>query len=104
MAITFLQCLSISRWWRICHVSVMTSTGSVLPLDLCLRLRRLCVRDGGVGQAEEVAELTERERRSVKGYFGVGHWVGSIAVHSRRGLSSLSVSWRHLSKQPAVKV
>lgn len=62
------------------------------------------MRDGGVGQAEGVAELTERERRSGKGYFGVGNWVGSIAVHSRRGLCSLSVSWRHLSKQPAAKV
>lgn len=104
MAITFLQCLSMSQWWSICHVSVMTSTGSVLPLDLCLRLRRLCVRDGEVGHAEGVAELTERERRSVKGYFGVGNGVGSMAVHSRGGLCSLSVSSRHLSKQPAVKV
>lgn len=90
--------------WSICHVSVMTSTGSVLPLDLCLRLRRLCERDEGVGQAGGVAEATERERRSAKGYFGVGIWDGSIAVHSRSGLCSLSVSWRHLSKQPAVKV
>lgn len=81
----------------------MISTGSVLPLDLCFRLRRLCERDGGAGQADGVAELTERERRSVKGYFGVGIWDGSI-VHSRMGLCSLSVSWRHLSKQPAVKV
>lgn len=90
--------------WRTCHVSVMTSTGSVLPLDLCLRLRRLCERDGGAGQAEGIVELTEREWRSVQGYFGVGTWDGSIAVHSRRGVCSLSVSWRHLSKQPAVKV
>lgn len=90
--------------WSICHVSVMTSTGSVLPLHLCLRLRRLCECDGAVGQAEGVVELTERERRSAKGYFGVGIWDGSIALHSRRGLCSLSVSWRHLSKQPAVNV
>lgn len=82
----------------------MTSIGSVLPLDLCLRLRRLCERDGGPGQTEGIAELTEREWRSVQGYLGVGTWGGSIAAHSRRGVSSLSVSWRHLSKQPAVKV
>lgn len=87
-----------------CHVSVMTSTGSVLPLDLCLRLRRLCERDGGAGQTEGVAVPTERERRSVSGYFGVGSWDESSAVDSRRGLCSLSVSWRHLSKQPAVNV
>lgn len=82
----------------------MTSTGSVLPLDLCLRLRRLCERDGGVGHVEGVAEPTERERRSVSGCFRVGSWDGSIVVRSRGGLRSLSVSWRHLSKQPAVKV
>lgn len=82
----------------------MISTGSVLHLDLCLRLRRLCVWDEGVGQAEGVSELTERERRSAKGYFGVGNWLGNIAVQSRMDLCSLSVSWRHLSKQPAVKV
>lgn len=50
----------------------MTSTGSTTPLDLCLRLRRLCEREGRAGQLEGTAELTEREQRSVKGYFGLG--------------------------------
>lgn len=72
----------------------MTSTGSVLLLALCLRLRRLWDKMEGTG-AEGVA--TERERWSVKRFF-VGPWDGSLALHS------LSVSWRHLSKQPAVKV
>lgn len=87
-----------------CHVSVMTSTASGLPLDLCLRLRRLCERDGGAGRTEGVAVPTEREKRSASGYFGSGSWDGSVAVDSRWGLRSLSVSWRHLSKQPAANV
>lgn len=101
-----LQCCSIFKTspWSIRHVSVMTSTGSVLPLDLCLRLRRLCERAGGVGPVEGVAVATERERRSVSGCFPVVSWGGSTAVNSRRGFCSLSVSWRHLSKQLAVKV
>lgn len=86
------------------HVSVMTSNGSVWPLDLCLRLRHLCVREEGAGQGERVLVLTERERRSVKGYFGVGTSGGILRAHSCECVRSLSVSWRHLSKQPAVNV
>lgn len=89
------------RQRSICHVSVMTSTGSFLLLDLCLRLRRLCERDEGAGQAEAVAVATERERRSVSGCLGIWR---SLSADSRGGLRSLSVSWRHLSKQPAVNV
>lgn len=82
--------------WTARHDSVMTSTGSALALDLCLRLRCLW----GAGGAAGAAELTERERRSAKGYVGAGAWPAGGSAARR----SLSVSWRHLSKQPAAKV
>lgn len=60
-------CFSLSLWSVWAHVSVITSTGSVLPLDLCLRLRRRWEREEGAGRAAAAAELTERESRSEKG-------------------------------------
>ena len=72
---------------------MITSTGSVLFLALCLRFRRLWDRAEGMGTE---GAATERERSEKR--FLVGILDGSIAVHS------LSVSWRHLSKQPAVNV
>lgn len=62
------------------------------------------MREAGAGQAERVLLLTEREWRSAKGYFGVGTSGGILRAHSCECVPSLSVSWRHLSKQPAVNV
>lgn len=62
------------------------------------------MREGAAGQGERVLVVTERERRSVKGYFGVGTSDGILGVHSRECVGSLSASWRHLSKHPAVNV
>lgn len=106
---------NISQWR---HVSVMTSMGSSVPFDLCLRLSslslRLCLKVGGAGRgaAEEGdGVLMERERWSARERRGGGRSEGRGLQRSlslaRGGLLFIlsSVSWRHLSKQPAaVKV
>ena len=46
---------------------------------------------------------TERARRSARGVMGGGSCVGYMGEHSCPAPGALSVSWRHLSKQPAVK-
>ena len=55
------------------------------------------------GQAPPGTLLTERARRSARGVMGGGSCVGYMGAHSCPVAGSLSVSWRHLSKQPAVK-
>lgn len=78
---------------------MMTSTGSLLAFALALCLLRLSRVAGGGGREEEEAEEEEdwggvrRERQET-----------AAALLGRSRLPFLSRSWRHLLKQPVLKV